>query len=114
MLPLTILVMEDDALMGAALSQALSGAGHEVVLVADEAAALEAIDEWPVDVVLSDIDDAADCSAVVEALPESLQGRVVFLADPRAEPIVPDGAILLRKPSRGVALRAAVERAAAA
>lgn len=114
MRPLTILVVEFNTLMAAALEQLLRSSGHEVVVVPDGASALVALEEWSVDVILNDIDDAEiDGVTLIQSLPDALQRRVVYLAGAASEPAVPDGAILLQKPSRGHALRAAVERAAA-
>ena len=115
MTELTILLVEENLLMAAALEQVLSTSGHEVVMVSDGSAALKVLEERDVDVILNDIDLAEmEGVAMYESLPCDMQRRVIFLAGALSQHAVPPGARLLQKPSRGVLLRQAVQQVAAA
>jgi CheY-like chemotaxis protein len=115
-----VLVVEDEALVRAALAETLRDLGYHAVEVADADAALALLDRGVgVDAILSDVTmpGSMDGAGLAHAARARLPGLPVILATGRAGALdgraLPPGVGVLRKPLEQGAIAAALRRALA-
>lgn len=85
-----ILVVEDEPLIAALITDVLQGLGHEVDAVGSGRAALERLEVQPYDLVVSDLRmpelDGPGLYAALEREHPELVGRIVFITGSALEP----------------------------
>jgi CheY-like chemotaxis protein len=95
----TVLVVDDQALVRQALARVLTDAGYAVVAAADGLAALDALDEQPIDAVVADVSMAhLDGIGLLAALRTREPSMPVVLMTAGDQDLTGLGVPVLRKP----------------
>ncbi len=111
---LSILIVEDEAIIGLLLSEVLAGMGHEVcAIVASEAAAVAAAAQYQPDLLIVDAGLAAGngLSAVDAILAKRFVPHVYTTGNALKVRLLRPDAIVLEKPFHEAELGDAIERA---
>jgi two-component system, response regulator PdtaR len=114
MTALRVLVVEDDAVIGALLAEMLEGMGHDVCAVeATEADAVTAAARWRPDLMIVDVrlGEGSGVSAVDEIHRTRPIPHVFVSADISGLQALRPGAAIIRKPYREVDLARVIRRA---
>jgi CheY-like chemotaxis protein len=113
---LRILVVEDDAVIGALLAEMLVGMGHEPCsVVATESDAVTAADQHKPDFMIVDarLSEGSGPSAVETILRKGPMPHLFISGDISHVQALGPGAVAIQKPFRESALRSAIQRALA-
>ena len=111
---LRILVVEDDAMIGALLAEMLVGMGHEPCsVVATEADAVRAADQYKPDLMIVDarLGEGSGDSAVEKILRKGPMPHLFISGDITHLQALRPSAVAIQKPFRESALHSAIQRA---